>query len=35
VQYLAQTYPNLCRRKDKGDHPDLELNWRGGPNFTK
>jgi hypothetical protein len=35
VQYLTQTYPNLCRRKDKGDHPDLELNWRGGPNFTK
>jgi hypothetical protein len=28
VSYLAQTYPTLCRRKDKGTHPDLELNWR-------
>ena len=28
VRYLAETYPTLCRRKDKGQHPDLELNWR-------
>ena len=28
VCYLAETYPTLCRRKDKGNHPDLELNWR-------
>jgi len=28
VRYLTETYPNLCRRKDKGEHPDLELNWR-------
>lgn len=28
VCYLAETYPTLCRRKDKGQHPDLELNWR-------
>jgi hypothetical protein len=28
VSYLSQTYPTLCRRKDKGTHPDLELNWR-------
>lgn len=28
VSYLTQTYPTLCRRKDKGQHPDLELNWR-------
>ena len=28
VHYLTETYPTLCRRKDKGDHPDLELNWR-------
>ena len=28
VCYLAETYPNLCRRKDKGEHPDIELNWR-------
>lgn len=28
VRYLTETYPTLCRRKDKGDHPDLELNWR-------
>jgi hypothetical protein len=28
VRYLAETYPTLCRRKDKGEHPDLELNWR-------
>ena len=28
VRYLAETYPALCRRKDKGDHPDIELNWR-------
>ena len=28
VRYLTETYPTLCRRKDKGQHPDLELNWR-------
>lgn len=28
VCYLAETYPALCRRKDKGEHPDIELNWR-------
>ena len=28
VSYLTETYPTLCRRKDKGQHPDLELNWR-------
>jgi hypothetical protein len=28
IQYLTMTYPALCRRKDKGNHPDLELFWR-------
>jgi hypothetical protein len=31
VQFLLETYPGLCRFRDKKGEPDLLLNWRYNP----
>ena len=31
VQFLLETYPALCRFRDKKGNPDLLLNWRYNP----
>jgi hypothetical protein len=31
VQFLLETYPDLCRFRDKNGEPDILLNWRYNP----
>jgi len=31
VQFLLETYPDLCRFRDKKGEPDILLNWRYNP----